>query len=688
MSDGRESDMATGTIDKRNTAGYVSCLSPALACECALHGLRVAAAVLLALCVAYWLELDNAFWAGITAAVACQPSLGSSMQKGRVRLVGTVIGAIAIVLLMSAMPQSRAALLIGLALWTGLCGGAATVLRDAGSYGAALAGFTAAVVFSDAVAAPDEAFLLALARTSAIVVGVASAVLVLVATDFGTARRRLADAFAHTTQAVAIGFADLLAEGKADVIARDHRRRLIGQVIALDGLIHEAIGESSDLRGRVQTLYNGVEGLFSAISAWRGIANHVARLGSAALGLQQSAAAAVMHSLAASDWAADPVAARLKCADEARRMMAIAANDPASRFTLDQMFYGLSGLERAANALCLAVVPGTERRSQRGAVMMLPDTLPVLVNGVRAIAAVVTAELFWVASGWSGGQGIVTFTAVSVAVYSPLGDNAYRNVVGYSTGSIVALILATLLNFAVLPAVTGFLGFSLALAGVLLPLGALSAIPSHKAFSAAAVVNFLGILLPQNQPIYDLASFLNIGVAAVAGTIVGCLWMALLPAFPATWQTQRLLALSVRDLRRLAVRRLWLSRADWTSLISCRLAAMPATATQEQLAQLVAALSSGEAIIQLRDWRRTFVATDPLDCALAALSAGNIPSTRYWLAKFVAMLSESEASGSLAVLRGQAAASVIEDALARHSALFAEAPPLRGPGRFYFASIS
>jgi uncharacterized membrane protein YccC len=669
--------MAMSTIDKRKAAGHVSYLLPPLGCEYALHGLRLAAAVLLALFVAYWLELDNAFWAGITAAVACQPSLGSSVQKGRVRLVGTMIGAIAIILLMAAMPQSRAGMFIGLALWIGLCGGAATVLRDVGSYGAAVAGFTAAVVFSDVVAAPDQTFLLAVARASEIAVGIASAVLVLIATDFGTARRRFADAFAHTTQAVAFGFANLLAEGKEDVTTRDDRRRLIGQVVALDGLIHEAIGEASDLRGRVQTLYNGIEGLFSAISAWRSIANHVARFGSAALGLQQSVAAAAMRSLAASDWRAAPVVVRLKCVDEARRMMAIAASDPASRFTLDQMFYGLSGLERAANALCLAVVPGTERRPRRGAVMMLPDTLPVLVNGVRAFAAVITAELFWAASAWSGGQAIVTFAAVAVTVYSPLGDNAYRNVVGYSTGTIVALILATLLNFSVLPAVTDFLGFSLALTGVLLPLGALSAIPSHKAFSAAAVVNFLGILLPPNQPIYHLASFLNNGV-----------WMALLPAIPATWQTQRLLALSVRDLRRLAVRRRWLSRADWTSLISCRLASMPTTATQEQLAQLVAALSAGEAIIQLRDWRGTFVGTDHLDCALAALSAGNIPGTRYWLAEFVAMLSENEASGSVAVLRGEAAASVIADALARHSTFFADAPPLRGPGRFCFAPIS
>jgi uncharacterized membrane protein YccC len=680
--------MTMGTIENRNTAGCVSHLLSELASECVLHGFRLAAAVVLALFVAYRLELDNAYWAGITAAIACQPSLGSSVQKGRVRLVGTVIGAIAIVLLMAAMPQSRAGLFIGLALWIGFCGGAATVLRDVGSYGAAVAGFTAAVLFSDIVAAPDQTFLLAFARTSEIAVGIASAALVLIATDFGTARRRLADAFAHTSQAVALGFADLLAEGKADVTTRNNRRRLIGQVVALDGLIHEAIGESSDLRGRVQTLHSGVEGLFSAISAWRSIANHVARLGGAALGVRQSVAAAAVRSLAATDWGADPVAVRLKCADEACRMTAIAANDPASRFTLDQMFYGLSGLEHAANALCLAVMPGTERRSRHGAVMMLPDALPVLVNGVRAFASVLTAELFWAASGWSGGQDIVTFAAVATTVYPPLDDNAYRNVVGYSTGTIIALILATLLNFSVLPGATGFLCFSLTLTGVLLPLGALSAAPRHKAFSAAMVVNFLAILSPQNQPTYNLAAFVNNGVAVVAGTFVACLWMALLPAVPANWRAQRLLGLCVRDLRRLAVGRRWLSRADWISLMSCRLAAMPATATQEQLAQLVVTLSSGEAVIQLRDWRRTFVGTDHLDSALAALSAGNIPGTSYWLAKFVAMLSESEASGSLAALRGHAAASVVADALARHSGFFAEAAPLRGLGRFRFAPIS
>ena len=43
-----------------------------------LFGLRLWAAVCLALYVAFWLQLDNAYWAGTSAAIVSQPSLGAS----------------------------------------------------------------------------------------------------------------------------------------------------------------------------------------------------------------------------------------------------------------------------------------------------------------------------------------------------------------------------------------------------------------------------------------------------------------------------------------------------------------------------------------------------------------------------------------------------------------------------------
>ena len=72
-----------------------------------LFGLRLWAAVILALYIAFWLELDNAYWAATSAALVSQPHLGASMRKGWYRMIGTVIGAVVIVLMTAAFPQDR-----------------------------------------------------------------------------------------------------------------------------------------------------------------------------------------------------------------------------------------------------------------------------------------------------------------------------------------------------------------------------------------------------------------------------------------------------------------------------------------------------------------------------------------------------------------------------------------------------
>src|SRR5579862_6854269 len=73
-----------------------------------LFGLRLWASVCLALYVAFWLELDNASWAGTSAALVCQPLLGASLRKGWFRMIGTLVGAVAIVVLTACFPQNRA----------------------------------------------------------------------------------------------------------------------------------------------------------------------------------------------------------------------------------------------------------------------------------------------------------------------------------------------------------------------------------------------------------------------------------------------------------------------------------------------------------------------------------------------------------------------------------------------------
>src|SRR5882724_10308334 len=184
-----------GRTPRWRVAGAQRSVVPAL-----LFGLRVWAAVSLSLYVAFWLELDNAYWAGTSAAIVCQPSLGASLRKASFRMIGTVVGAVAIVVLTACFPQSRVGFLLGLTVWGAICGFIATLLRNFASYAAALAGYTAVILASDLLGATGgakgEVFTLAVTRVSEICIGIVCAGIVLAGTDFGRARQRLATQFA------------------------------------------------------------------------------------------------------------------------------------------------------------------------------------------------------------------------------------------------------------------------------------------------------------------------------------------------------------------------------------------------------------------------------------------------------------------------------------------------------------
>jgi uncharacterized membrane protein YccC len=237
-----------------------------------LFGLRLWASVCLALYLAFWLELDHAYWAGASAAVVCQPRLGASLRKGRFRMIGTAIGAIAIVALTACFPQQRIGFLLGLAGWVAACGFAAALLRNFAAYAAALAGFTAAIIASDELGAVGglngQAFTLAVTRASEICIGILCAGIVLAGTDLGGARRRLAAQLGDVVTEIAARLVDVWRPGEprgeefADVWGG-----LVGRIVALDPAVEEALGEASELRARSQILHAATDGLFASLSA-------------------------------------------------------------------------------------------------------------------------------------------------------------------------------------------------------------------------------------------------------------------------------------------------------------------------------------------------------------------------------------------------------------------------------------
>ena len=112
--------------------------------------------------------------------------------------------------------------------------------------------------------------------------------------------------------------------------------------------------------------------------------------------------------------------------------------------------------------------------------------------------------------------------------------------------------------------------------------------------------NFVPLLAPANQMNYDTAQFYNAALAIVAGCGIAALSFRLLPPLSRTFRAQRLLQLTLHDLRRLATHAVQRLPDDWESRTYSRLAALPDAAEPLQRGQLVTALSIGREIIELR----------------------------------------------------------------------------------------
>jgi uncharacterized membrane protein YccC len=645
-----------------------------------LFGLRLWAAVCLALYIAFWLELDNAFWAGTSAVVVCQPNVGASLRKGWFRMIGTGVGAVMAVVLTAFFVQDRFFFLFSLAFWGAACCLVATLLRNFAAYAAALAGYTTAIIASDELGAvggaSGDVFILAVTRASEISIGIVSAGVILAGTDFGGTRRGLAAKFGELSAEIARKLsATFLLAGPEQSQTRSVRRDLIRRVIALDPVIDQALGEASDLRANSPTLYAAVGGLFAALSHWRTAAAHLelhAESGPEAEAIFRSIPEELRQG-EATDWTADPLRMRRACTAGLRALAVLPSRTPSLRLLADQTAGALAGLRQALDGLLLLADPSRTFRARRTARFHVPDLLPSLVNAGRAFVAIGAIELFWIITEWPSGAQAIAFAAIIILLFSTKADQAYAAAMGFMVGSCLATALAAIVGFAVLPSLTTFVGFSLAIGVVLVPLGALMIQPWRMALIFMAMaVGFVPLLGPANQMAYNTEQFYNVALAIIVGVGVAALAFRLLPPLSPALRTRRLMALTIRDLRRLAIGAAPRISDDWQGRIYSRLSALPAEAEALQRAQLTAALSVGHNIVRLRRVARQLGQDAAPDAALEAIARGDSAMAIECLSRLDQRLAAVPDThpGSWMRLRVRGAILAVSEALAQHAAYF------------------
>ena len=667
-----------GAISNRVSSGLPLRAAIIHALPAILYGVRIAASASIALYIAFFLQMDQPSWAGTTAVIVAQPALGAALRKGVFRLIGTLAGAIAAVALVALFPQSRIGFFLGLAIWGGLCGYAATALRNFAAYSGILAGFTAAIVALNAIPAPEHVLTIAISRASTITIGIVVTTLVFSLTDFGGAREDLARRMLHVSQEIMSALIQALRYQAGSIeSSRAIRRALLAEVAGLDAIIDEAIGESFAVRARAAALQEALSGLFSAMSSWRTIESHLG--GRPRLATETAAESALLalpaealSSALLAEAAKDPALLRDKLQRNGCSLLDRPAADTTARLLLDQTGKALLGLAQTMNGIALLRVPSSAKTVVARSFGRTFDPLVASLNGLRVVLAIAAGALFWIFSQWPDGPTFIIFIVIVSLFYTKQDEQAFDAGLSMTLGCVFAAAGAGVLKFLLLPAHASFEAFSLLLGAYLIPGGALATLPRIGAIAFLYEANFIPMLSPTNHMVYDLSAFLNNALAIVAGSLAGAALYQVIPPLAPALRSHRQVAAALRDLRRLAAG-YWRPSAEiWEDRLYDRMIALPKSATPLQRGQLVTALGAGLAIQQLQVLADTTAERDGVHRVLSRLAAGDSDQACAAVAELVDHLApQASAGGPVITQRFCAAMREIEDALASAPAFFA-----------------
>lgn len=574
------------------------------------YALRNSMAMCLALTVAYYLSLDEPYWAMTSAAVVSFPTVGGVISKSLGRVAGSLLGATAAMIIAGHTLNDPWMFLFAMAAWIGFCTWACAQFSNNVAYAFQLAGYTAAIIAFPVVNITDttELWDIAQARVCEVLLGILCGgmmMMIMPSTSDGTA---LLTAL-KKMHARLLEHASLLWQPEVTDAIRTAHESVIGQILTMNLLRIQAFWSHYRFRRQNRLLNHLLHQqlrLTSVISSLRRLllnwpqAPSCTRPVLEALFTELARPRADFYSVA--------------------RIIAPLAPGENDDYRHRAFWHRLQYFCRLylANSRWLIrlenATPITEYTVPRSpGLARYTDNVEALWSGIRTFCALAIIGAWTIASQWDTGASALTLAAISCVLYS-VSPSPFNSLTLLLRTLFLLTLFSFVVKFGLMVQISDLWIFLLFLFPLLITMQLLKLQMPKLAGLWGQLIVFMGSFISvTNPPVYDLADFLNADLAKILGVALAWLAFAVLRPGSDARKSRR----HIRELRRGFVDQLSrypvLSEHEFESVVYHHISQL--STSQDALARRwllrwgVVLLNCCHVVWQLREWEAR---SDPL----------------------------------------------------------------------------
>ena len=541
--------------------------------------------MLLAVTMAYWLSmqlsLPSTRSAALTVIIVMEPRAGNVFAKSMARIIGTIMGLAASLVLISLFNQHPPLFILGTALWAAFCVAGAVRYRDLRAYSFLLAGYTVGMVGIPGAIETDHAMMTLIGRMLAVILGIICGGLVsalifpgsIVGTFKAALTKRLPDMAGHAAE---------LLQDKASRTHEQVRLAFAGQAVGIEALRRAASTESPEYSARRKQLTDlnlQFMSLGTRLHALARLRERILQRDKVcmessvitnSIKFLQAQPVPLLEKLAEKHHASIEIKHKLRELDllctelklDIRRerskliadadYIALAAKDQQHSLEMFDTFCEL--LYRFCDQLriyCeafarLSDLPAHGEESMKKPIFHTSvNNLHALATGVRTAVIICLIATFWILSAWENGMMLLQ-NAIIATVLTAAAANPKAMARSVAEGAVVGLSLGFVINFFLLPTVDGFPLMITAMSPIFI-IGTLMTLnPKWAGLGMGAMINFCFIASPSNPAVFDPQQFANNSLAGILGMSTVAVLLGILLPPSGRWLSRSL----IKDIRK------------------------------------------------------------------------------------------------------------------------------------------